>query len=190
LNQLDTKFTISHIGSLNAARNPEKLWKVLAELAKQNSLFAKVLRIKLVGKVDIGVLKSIDEHGLNQYLERIEYMPHSEVMYKIQKSQVLLLLINNTPNAKGILTGKIFEYLGSGRPVLNIGPEDGDAAEILKKANAGQTADYKNEETMKRVLYDYFIQFSEQRLESNTANRLRFSRKVLTREIAEILDTM
>jgi glycosyltransferase involved in cell wall biosynthesis len=189
-NQLDTKFTISHIGSLNATRNPSQLWKVLAEMADQNPLFAKSLQIKLVGKVDISVLKNIEENGLTGYLQRIEYMPHQDVMHEIQKSQVLLLLINNTPNAKGILTGKIFEYLGSGRPILSIGPEDGDAAVILNDSEAGQTAGYENEVGMHRIVTDYFIKFSEQRLESNTDNRLKYSRKALTAEIAKVLDEM
>jgi glycosyltransferase involved in cell wall biosynthesis len=189
-NQLDNEFTISHIGSLNPARNPLILWKVLAEMVKNNPLFANALRIKLVGKVDIGVMKSIEDFGLTEYLTRIEYMPHRDVMHEIQKSQVLLLLINNTPNAKGILTGKIFEYLGSGRPILNIGPEDGDAAAMLKNADAGQTAGYQNEEAMQRILNDYFIKFSEQRLESNTGNRLKYSRNELTKQIAGILDEM
>jgi len=189
-NQLDTKFTIAHIGSLNTARNPEMLWNVLAEITSQNTAFAKALEIKLVGKIDINVLKSIERNGLNDFVKRIEYMPHREVMKEIQQSQVLLLLINNTPNAKGILTGKIFEYLGSGRPILSIGPEDGDAAVILKESEAGLTADYQDVEAMHRILIGYFIRFSEQRLESNTANRLRFSRKVLTGEIAGILNSM
>lgn len=189
-NQLDAQFTLSHIGSLNAARNPVKLWKVLSEMAMQNPLFAKLLQVKLVGKVDITVLKSIEENGLSGYLKRIEYMPHRDVMQEITKSQVLLLLINNTPNAKGILTGKIFEYLGSGRPILSIGPEDGDAARILKDSQAGHTADYDNEEAMKRILNDYFIKFSEQRLESNTENRQKYSRKILTGTMAEILNKM
>lgn len=189
-NQLDNEFTISHIGSLNPARNPLILWKVLAEMGKNNPLFANALRIKLVGKVDIGVMKSIEDFGLTEYLTRIEYMPHRDVMHEIQKSQVLLLLINNTPNAKGILTGKIFEYLGSGRPILNIGPEDGDAAAMLTNADAGQTAGYQNEEAMQRILNDYFIKFSEQRLESNTGNRLKYSRNELTKQIAGILDEM
>jgi hypothetical protein len=187
-NQLDTNFTLSHIGSINAARNPDGLWKVLSELIKQNTSFAKAIKIKLVGKVDIGVLKSIEIHGLTDYLERIEYMPHSDVMREIQKSQLLLLLINNTPNAKGILTGKIFEYLGSGRPILCIGPEDGDAASILNNSEAGQTADYQNHEAMRNILNEYFIRFNEQRLESNTSNRQKFSRKELAREIAMILN--
>ncbi len=189
-NQLDSKFTISHIGSINPSRNPIHLWNVLAEMIKENPLFAKALRIKLVGKVDIDVLKSLEESGLTKYLSRIEYMPHQDVMREIQKSQVLLLLINNTPNAKGILTGKIFEYLGSGRPILSIGPENGDAAVILTESEAGHTADFENEKAMHRILTDYFIKFSEQRLESKADSRLKYSRKVLTYEIAQILNGM
>lgn len=190
LNQLDTKFSISHIGSINGSRNPLGLWKVLAEMIKLNPEFNDKLQIKLVGKVDIGVLKSIEENGLTSHLSRIEYMPHQEVMHEIQKSQVLLLLINNTPNAKGILTGKIFEYLGSGRPILSIGPEDGEAAVMLKDSEAGQTANYENEKGMQQILSDYFIQFNENRLISNPGNRLKYSRKVLTKLIADILDNL
>jgi glycosyltransferase involved in cell wall biosynthesis len=189
-NQLDTKFTISHIGSINSSRNPAGLWKVLSEMVKVNSGFAKALEIKLVGKVDIGVLKSVEKNGLTPYLSRIEYLPHQDAMLEIQKSQVLLLLINNTPNAKGILTGKVFEYLGSGRPILSIGPEDGEAAVILQKAEAGQTAGYENEAAMRQILTEYFSKYTEQRLESDTGNQTKYSRKSLTGEIAKILDTL
>ena len=189
-NQLDTQFTISHIGSINASRNPVGLWKVLSEMVIENPEFARALEIKLVGKVDIGVLKSIEENDLTVYLSRIEYMPHQAVMHEIQRSQVLLLLINNTPNARGILTGKVFEYLGSGRPVLSIGPEDGEAAIILRDSEAGQTAGYENETGMRSILNDYFNRFTDHRLESNTGSRLKYSRKALTGEIAEILNNL
>ncbi len=48
-----------------------------------------------------------------------------------------MLLIPDLPNNKGILTGKIFEYLGSGRPIWGFGPTDGDAQDILLQSQAG-----------------------------------------------------
>jgi hypothetical protein len=190
LDQLDEYFTISHIGSINASRNPAELWKVLAAMVKANQAFAEKLRIKLVGKVDIDVIRDIEANGLANNFVRIEYMPHREVMKEIQKSQVLLLLINNTPNAKGILTGKVFEYLGSGRPILSIGPEDGDAAEILNETAAGKTADYSNEDRMRLIIEAYFSKFLEQALEGNKTSSAKFSRKALTGQIAGVLEEM
>jgi glycosyltransferase involved in cell wall biosynthesis len=188
--QLDTKFTISHLGSINSSRNPEKLWQVLAGMVKEKPGFASTLQIKLVGKVDIGVLKSIKINGLATFLNRIEYMPHQDVMHEIQKSQVLLLLINNTPNAKGILTGKIFEYLGSGRPILCIGPEDGEAADILKDSKSGATAGYDNMENMRSILAGYFDKYCNNELTGNNGNLLKYSRRALTEQIARILNKM
>ncbi len=185
---LDKKFTIAHIGSINASRNPEKLWEVLARMVKERKGFADVLQIKLVGKVDVSVLKSIESNELNDYLLRIEYMDHSNVMHEIQKSQVLLLLINNISNAKGILTGKLFEYLGSGRPILNIGPEDGDAAEILSDSDAGFTAGYDNEEVIYTIVDGYFEKYTVNQLFTKTGNYLNYSREALTGAIAGILD--
>ena len=190
LDQLDEMFTISHIGSINASRNPSALWRVLSKMAKTNRLFADKMRIKLVGKVDIEVLKEIETCELTGNFIRIEYMPHRDVMLEIQKSQVLLLLINNTPNAKGILTGKVFEYLGSGRPILSIGPEDGDAAEILNEKTKRKTADYNNEDKMRQVIEAYFSKYLERSLGSNKTSSMKYSRRALTSDIADVLEGM
>lgn len=186
--QLDSEFSVSHIGSINASRNPEILWKVLAKMANKNPEFADALLIKLVGKVDISVLKSIESCGLTKNLTLIEYLPHKDVMLEIQKSQVLLLLINNIPNAKGILTGKVFEYLGSGRPIICIGPEDGDAAVILNECQAGKTSGYQNETEMHSIIADYFTSHKNENLVFNSDKHLNYSRKTLTSKMATVLD--
>ena len=69
----------------------------------------------MIGKCDHVVLESIAVCGLQQHLEKTEYLPHDEVLKKSMTTQVLLLLLNNTPNAKGILTGKFYEYLAAQR---------------------------------------------------------------------------
>jgi hypothetical protein len=50
----------------------------------------------------------------------------------MQRARVLLLPINDTPNNAGILPGKLYEYLSVGRPVLAVGPTDGDVARVLQ----------------------------------------------------------
>ena len=184
----DAKFSIAHIGTLVNTRNPVALWKALRELADERADFKKDLEIKLVGKVDVTVRSSISESGLDGCLRKIDYLPHDEVVRVQQQSQVLLLIINNTPNASMILTGKFFEYLAAKRPVLCIGPENGDAARILNETRAGLLADHGDVKTMKKHILYYYTRYKEGTLEASTSDIERFSRKELTRTLAKILD--
>jgi glycosyltransferase involved in cell wall biosynthesis len=140
--EMDQKFSIAHFGTVNKARNPELLWQVVAELVAENEEFAGDLELKFVGRLDQSAREAIQKHDLEPYLAKTDFLPHKEVMLKQRQSQVLLLLINQTHNAGGILTGKFFEYLAAGRPILAIGPTSGDVADILntsKPANCPLT---------------------------------------------------
>lgn len=184
----DKKFSLAHIGTLVKTRNPESLWKVLSELTNVEENFKNDLEIKLVGKADISVQDSIERSGLKSYVNRIEYMDHNEVVKVQQQSQVLLLLLNNTPNAKGILTGKFFEYLAAGRPILCIGPPDGDAAKIIFKTNSGSVMDFSNEKKIREIILQYYQLYKENRLKTESKNIESYSRKELTKQLAEVLN--
>ncbi len=65
---------------------------------------------------------------------------HDEVLIAQREASLLLLLVNDTPNAKLILTGKLFEYLAAQRNIICIGPKDGDAAPIANTLAQGNNA--------------------------------------------------
>lgn len=183
----DKKFSIAHIGTLVRTRNPEVLWKVLSDLVKNNNEFKNMLEIKLVGKVDINVMQNIDQYKLSTYINKIDYLQHSEVIKLQQQSQVLLLLINNTKNAKGILTGKFFEYLSAKRPILGIGPANGDVAKILQQTASGTMINFDDEQNLKRTILEYFTQFKSGKLFIHSKNTEKYSRKNLTQKLSEVL---
>ena len=145
----DNKFAITHIGSFNKDRNPEKFWQSLTSLCNEHANFREDLKIRLIGKVDHAVIQNIHSAGLSGQLEKLDYMPHAEVLKEIVKSPVLLLPINQTPNLKGIVPGKVFEYLAARRPVFVIGPEDGDTARIVKETGGGIVCEFDDSEKMK-----------------------------------------
>jgi len=188
--QLDTKFSISHIGTLNAARNPRTVWTVLGELCQENSNFKSDLQIQLVGKVDFSVLEAIREVGLEQHLVKIDYLTHSEAIKKQQSSQVLLLLINNSGNAKGILTGKFYEYLAAKRPILGVGPTDGDAAEVLQDTGGGVMVDFDDDIATKKYLLGFYSQYKSNSLSVQSGSVARYSRRSLTGQLASILNSL
>ena len=185
--KLDEKFTISHIGTLNAARNPRTVWKALSQLCADNKAFETDLQIQLVGKVDFSVLEDIRVLGLEPNLTKIDYLPHADAIARQQSSQLLLLLINNTANAKGILTGKFFEYLASGRPILGVGPVDGDAAAVLKQTSAGVMVDFDDVEAAKLAIWKYYEQYRAGTLQVDASSVEQFSRRNLTAELVQVL---
>ncbi|OSY87890.1 glycosyl transferase family 1 [Tenacibaculum holothuriorum] len=184
--ELDRTFSITHIGMMNADRNSEMLWETLAELSNENDNFKKDLEVKLIGKVADEALESIKKAQLHN-VTFIDYVPHSEVKKYQRKSQVLLLSVNNVPSAKGIITGKIFEYLQAKRPILAIGPEDGDLAEILSQTNSGSIVDFSNKEKLKSVILQLYTDFKEGKLEVDSKNIEQYHRKELTKKLSTVL---
>lgn len=184
---VDEKFSIAHIGSFSPARNPESLWRVLSEIVKEDSNFATDLIIRAVGTIDHGVQKAITANGLDAFIERIEYLPHDEVMREQQRAAVLMLVVNRSKNAKGILTGKVFEYLLSGRPILAIGPTDGDLAALMKEVGAEPLVDYDDHAGLKQRVQQLYANFkSRQPLQAPDVSA--YSRSALTKKLSGLMD--
>ncbi len=187
---LDTKFSLAHIGTMVRTRNPQSLWQALYELLDEIPDLKNHLEIKLAGKVDAAVGELLNHYSLTNYVNRIEYLNHDEVLKVQQQSQMLLLVVNNTPNAKGVVTGKLFEYLAAKRPILCIGPTDGDAAKIIVETQSGHCAAYDDVARIKTILKDYFNKFLKSELISNAKNIEAYSRKNLTEKLSEVLNNI
>lgn len=185
--KLDSNFTITHIGLMNADRNPRMLWEVLSEIKKENSEFALDFQLKLIGKVDPSIKNDILNFGLANNVQLIDYVSHNEVVEYQKKSQVLLLIVNNVPSSKGIITGKIFEYLMAKRPVMAIAPKNGDLAEIINNSNAGSVIEFNDKNALKNSILQLYSQFKNGDLIVASNNVNQYHRKELTKKVAEII---
>lgn len=186
---LDTRFTITHIGLMNSDRNPNNLWKVLANICKENINFANDYELKLVGKVSEDVLKSIKTNQLKN-INLVGYVPHSKAQQLQQQSQVLLLAVNRVPSAKMIITGKVFEYLQAKRPILAIAPKNGDLAEIITQTQSGKTVGFNDENKLKLIILDWYKQYKKSKLTVSPVNIERYHRKNLTKKLANLLNEL
>jgi glycosyltransferase involved in cell wall biosynthesis len=185
--ELDDKFTISHIGSLLTDRNPQTLWKVLREICNENESFNKQLQINLVGVVGKEVLTSIADYGLLSRTKEIGYVSHDKVLQLQPKSQILLLLEIDSEETKGILPGKLFEYLNARRPILAIGPDGWEASAIVKETNSGVGLVSNEESALKNVLLEWFVLFEKNKLHLNSTGIEKYSRKELTEQLANFI---
>lgn len=185
--ELDTKFTISHIGSLLTGRNPDNLWTILSQLTQENEAFKNVFELHLTGVVSKDVLDNIYGHGLEPYVHLVDYLSHDAAVKRQQESQVLLLVEINSPETTGIIPGKVFEYLAAKRPILAIGPKEWDAGDVINECKAGHVFDYQNREELKNVLLGWFTAYQNGELQIASQNIEKYSRKALTNKLAEIL---
>ena len=193
--QVDTRlsdtFTITYLGVLFKVRNPERLWESLGELINEDESFAKQLKINLIGQIDNTVMQCIAQQGLKEHVNLRPYIPHDQVAAALHESTLLLLTLmpETESDTRGLIPAKLFEYIVSGRPILCIGTEHGDAARIIKETKAGQTVNFEDKEKMKTVIKDLYQRHLDGLLSDNTmSNMEKYSRKALAGKIAALLD--
>ncbi len=184
--QLDEKFSIVHIGTFFSRINPTNLWQALSGLKEEKHPLISELQIKLMGRVDPMVAESILKAGLEEQLILLPIQPHEEAVRQMRSAQVLLLCIFE--QTKFVVTGKLFEYLASKRPIFCVGPIDGDADAILKETSAGITFSFSDKMGIKQHLMDLFKKFKAGELKEIKSNSQKYSHRELVKEIVSQLN--
>lgn len=179
-------FTLSYTGTLSRDRNPEVIWQGLKELVDKNPTLKAKVRLRFIGHVDQSIFDSLDQLGLTDNYEKIGYVPHAKVFDYLMSSDVLLLI--GIPHDKGVLTGKLFEYLYTQKPILSIGPKGGDIEKILDQSQAGSCVDFEEKRLFQQVFLNLFDNTTHTSTSKNPSNISAFSRKNLTRQLATLFD--
>lgn len=189
--QEDTKlsefFLVSHIGSLLSDRNPINLWSVFSELITENQDFAHDFRLCFAGKISNEIENEIKKYGLNNHFINKGYIAHNEAVKLQRETQVLLLIEINSEESKGIIAGKLFEYMASKRPIIAIGPKDWDVSKIIESTQTGKTVGYNEKALMKKIIMDYYNRFKANSLNTNPLHLEKYHRKNLTKRLSEVI---
>ena len=181
-------FTITHTGLFAADGNPTVLWEVLSEKCAKNEDFRKLLKIKLVGKTDIQITKSLEDAGLKANLIDMGYQPHSIAVEEQRTASLLILPLRKEPEYKAVLPGKLFEYLASWRPVLGIGQTDGAMSMILNTTKTGVVLDWNDKTSIGRFIDLCWSNHLKGNLTVEDADISQFTRRNLTRRMAELFE--
>lgn len=190
VNSVDNKFVISHSGLVNNFRNPRGLWAALRELCEEEPNFASFLQIEFCGMIDREVLENIQsDKVLGSKFKFRDYLSHQEILAIYNSSSVLLLLLNNTENAKGHLPGKLFEYLASNRYILAIGDSKGDASNIIQETGTGIACDVEDINSIKKAITTFFTHFKNANF-PNSVSIDKYSRKSLTKKLVDVLEQL
>jgi len=128
-------FRLTHTGSFFGRRDPKPFLRALADSGLED------VRVRFVGDFRPGDREFMDELGLGDRVELLAHVPRRRSLELQRESDALLLLIPEAGGrGRGVLSGKVFEYIAAERPILAIVPPDGAAAKLIEDTGVGVVA--------------------------------------------------
>ncbi|TVQ07252.1 MAG: hypothetical protein EA361_18620 [Bacteroidetes bacterium] len=175
-------FTITYTGTLNEDYNLTGFINAVKEIKTHNG---KKLKLHFVGSI-CPKWKNELTGQFSQEVTFTSHVSHAEAIVYMKQSDMLLLVIPQIEQNEGILTGKLFEYLASHRPILGIGPTHGDAAKILTETRAGVMFNYHDSRSIAAHINQTINKNKDHNPNTHEINR--YSRKTLTKKLIELLN--
>ncbi len=131
---------IGHAGTFYGARRPDAFLAALETVADERPEAG--LRFLEIGTSGLEAEDALGRFARRrpELITRRGNLPHRRTLEELARCRLLLVVVGNQPGAQTVLTGKLFEYLRLGRPILACCPP-GDAADLVRSLGAGPTAD-------------------------------------------------
>lgn len=184
----DNVFRIVHVGTFYGKRSPDIILQGVSRYLEKYDTSQKKIKIRFVGNVGSRFSKSIQifDNKWPNVLENQGFVQHDEAVAEILAADLLLLVIGGGKEARGVLTGKIFEYIRAERPILLIGPCDGDAAALLREHASCTVVSPDDSDGIVTAL-SHLVEGRELPFRPSSANSAFFERRALTGELADFL---
>jgi glycosyltransferase involved in cell wall biosynthesis len=182
------RFRITHAGSFFGKRDPRPFLSAVAQSGLDD------LTVRFLGDFRSSDREWAETLELGDRLELIPYAPRRRSLELQRDSEALLLLIPEAGGrGKGVLSGKVFEYLAAERPILAVVPPDGAAAGLIRAAGAGVVVAPDDVEDMAAALHDLHGRWRGGTLEAVRLDegwRERVSRRARVEELAALLERL
>ncbi len=181
--KLNDKWTLAHVGTAYLGSDPRPMLDCLVALIQSGRIDGSKVRVVQVGRGDMNWPKGAA-------FEKMEtgFLPHAEAVAWMRKSHALIILRKEASAS----SGKIYEYMRSGTPVIAVAPIPSEVAELLSETNTGRAFSPSD----RQALSEEFV-FSYQQWEKGTGPERRptpalefYSRRAQTRTLADLLDAV
>lgn len=184
------KFTLTYTGSLYGRRNPKSLFDAIEKLIKMGKIDKDKLKLVFVGRFGEEVEEMFRNASFNDCIETIGYVTHKESIEYLIKSEALLLIVDEAKESEEIVPGKVYEYLGTMRPLFAIAPNKSAIAELIYETDAGLVAHQSEIDKIAENLLEFYHQWEKSLplTEPNVAAIEQYERRNASKKLAEILD--
>lgn len=123
-------FTLSYVGMLGPLHFERSFFEAFRQVTVEDASLAKNCRVNFVGRVWDSLKPEVETYQ-NENIRFHGYRPHAEAVEILRSSDVLLMLLSSKPGLERAMSGKIYEYIAAGKPILAVTPE-GEVSRFLK----------------------------------------------------------
>jgi glycosyltransferase involved in cell wall biosynthesis len=188
---LSQVFSITYTGQLyQGKRDPSLLLQVVQELIRDSIFEPRNLAINFYGPIEPWLPVLVNKYDLKGVVNLLGTVSRREALQKQRESQLLFLPVWSDPQETGQHSGKLFEYLGSGRPILAVGGTRSVVTELLEDTESGRHLTTK--EQLRSYLIQAYGEFQLQgqvRYEARPAAVAKYTQREMARRLAELLDS-
>lgn len=184
-----SRFLLSYTGVLYRSRWSDALVKALRRL-NGGALPGGGIEWRVAGRMPSDCLAKAQVLG--NHFQFLGYVDHDKAQEVMMNSNALLLQIIRGRNAEGSVTGKLYEYLASGRPILCLEPGKSEAAEMIKRHKAGLVAQIDSEEGIYAALSELYGAWLEGKARTGASRDeiAQYDRRALTGRLAQVVDAL
>lgn len=195
--QKTNKFTISYYGTFSVYQHPLHFFKAFKQFyATLTDSDKHQIQLNFIGKTRYKkeTLIFAREVNMEDRFYFSDYQPHDKVINIGASSDLLLLFIGKGYYTDVIYTGKIFEYLYLGIPMLAMVPLKSQAARLIRRTQTGYISDFDDIESIKSHLQSTFELWKTGKLQHNYDQHKQeeiikeYSREKLTQKLISLIN--
>jgi len=184
------KMNLLYSGLFYENNQPDILLKAFEELILESRIGQDEFHLHFQGGLSGRHKRLIEELGLSSSVTDYGYLTHNIAVSNLNRADALWMISNFDPVHKQIKSGKLFEYIGSGKPILGL-THIGSESEVLKAYGAGYVAAPDDLNTVKESIMALFTNWKQNKIKvPDQAYVQQFDRKKLTKELAKVFDTL
>lgn len=185
------KFTLTYTGSMYGRRNPDSFFKAIEKLITSGEIDPNDIKLIFVGRFGDEIYDMFNKVTFNDNIEIHSYVPHKKSIEFILRSDVLLLVVDESKESEEIVPGKVYEYIGTRKPILAIAPDNSSIAKLIKETQTGFVA---HQNDIDRIAQNYLAFYQAWKKKSLIINPdeqeiIKYERKESARQLAELLNS-
>ncbi|MCL4511550.1 MAG: glycosyltransferase family 4 protein [Bacteroidetes bacterium] len=181
------RMRFTYAGTFYRNRTPKYFLRALSELIKGQPKLKNRIEAVFIGTFRKENLALIDSLGLHDVVKVFGYLDHKSTVRYLITSDVLWLTVGSGKGEDMISTGKLFEYIGSRKPIMGLVP-DGIAKNTILESGAGRVVNPDDVSGIKKALAEYYELWEKNQLpEIPISFAQNYDRSKLTGELAREL---